>query len=153
MTGTDTLRVPELSNIVTVMLSVDPRTTTDVEGELPAVYALDQNYPNPFNPVTRIAYSLAQAGPVQITVFDVLGRKVATPVDGSAPAGRHEVDFDAANLPSGLYLYRITAGAFCAIGDGRQNLFLATLEARNNEALLLEGVGIIARRAELNGAG
>ena len=114
VTGTETLRVPLLSNIATVTVFVEPRTSTDVEGELPATYALEQNYPNPFNPVTRIVYSLAQAGPVQITVFDVLGRKVATPVDGSAAAGRHEVDFDAAHLPSGLYLYRITAGAFTA---------------------------------------
>ncbi len=112
VTGSEVLRVPRLSNIVAVTLSVDPRTTTDVEGDLPAVYALDQNYPNPFNPVTRIAYSLAQAGHVRITVFDVLGREVATPVDGSATAGRHEVEFDAAHLPSGLYLYRITAGVY-----------------------------------------
>ena len=77
------------------------------EGELPGTFALDQNYPNPFNPVTTIQYTLGAASNVKLTVFDVLGRKVATLVDGTQPTGTYEVTFEATDLPSGLYLYRL----------------------------------------------
>ncbi len=81
---------------------------TDIEeGELPGTFALDQNYPNPFNPATTIQYTLGTASDVKLAVFDVLGRKVATLVDGTQPTGTYEVTFEAADLPSGLYLYRL----------------------------------------------
>lgn len=75
--------------------------------ELPASYMLEQNYPNPFNPQTTIAFEVPQASPVRLLIFDMLGREVRTLVDGTLPAGRHEVLFDATNLPSGTYLYRL----------------------------------------------
>ncbi len=74
---------------------------------MPTTYALSQNYPNPFNPETQIAFSLPQAGAVRLSVFDVLGRKVAVLVEEPLAAGRHEATFEAAQLPSGVYLYRL----------------------------------------------
>ncbi|RJP78109.1 MAG: T9SS C-terminal target domain-containing protein [Candidatus Zixiibacteriota bacterium] len=85
-------------------------------GALPAVYALGQNRPNPFNPSTVIPFTLPQAAPVKLTVFDLSGRAVATLVDGWRTAGSHQVTFDGAGLASGLYLYRLQAGDFTAAG-------------------------------------
>ncbi|MBU0690270.1 T9SS type A sorting domain-containing protein [bacterium] len=78
-------------------------------------YSLSQNYPNPFNPSTSIAYSLEEAGLVNITVFDITGREVAMLVNGEMAAGSHAVEFDAAGLPSGIYMYRMEAGDFSAV--------------------------------------
>ena len=79
--------------------------------ELPEAYSLDQNYPNPFNPVTTIQFTLPQAGDVNLSVYDVLGRRVATLINGSISSGIHSVNFNASNLPSGMYLYRLTTPA------------------------------------------
>ena len=81
------------------------------------VYKLDQNYPNPFNPSTIIRYSLANNGPVTVKVFDVLGREVATLVNGEVQnAGYHQVAFNSSSLngglSSGVYFYRIDSGSF-----------------------------------------
>jgi hypothetical protein len=78
-------------------------------------YSLAQNYPNPFNPSTSIAFSLEEAGLVNITVYDVTGRLVATLVNGVHEAGSHSVEFNAAGLPSGIYMYRMVAGDFSAV--------------------------------------
>ncbi len=72
-------------------------------------FALGTNYPNPFNPVTVVPFSLAEAAHVSIEVYDLLGRTVATLVDGSLPAGVHEVRFEASHLPTGMYLVRMEA--------------------------------------------
>jgi hypothetical protein len=79
-------------------------------GEEPVTFRLDQNYPNPFNPVTTIRYAVPQPGAVRLEVFDVLGRRVALLADGVRQAGEHTAVFDAALLPSGLYLYRLQSG-------------------------------------------
>jgi len=73
-------------------------------------YALGQNYPNPFNVRTRIGFELARAGEVTLEVFDITGRLVRTLVDGMMPDGTHEVQLDARDLPSGVYVYRLAAG-------------------------------------------
>lgn len=72
---------------------------------------LEQNYPNPFNPVTNIGFRIGDYGLVNLRIFDLLGREVATLVDEERPAGSYTVSFDAAGLASGVYLYRLTAGS------------------------------------------
>jgi len=79
---------------------------------VPVEFKLHQSYPNPFNPVTTIRYDLPSSGPVTLFICNALGQRVATLVDKVESAGRHEVVFDAGGEPSGLYLYRLTAGAF-----------------------------------------
>lgn len=73
-------------------------------------FRLDQNYPNPFNPSTRIVFNLAEEGPASLIVYNLLGQEVATIVNGKLNSGRHELAFDARNLPSGVYLYRLQSG-------------------------------------------
>lgn len=73
-------------------------------------FALEQNYPNPFNPATKISYTLKNAGNVRLTVYDMLGKEVKQLVVGYQNAGTHTVDFNAANLTSGVYLYRLQNG-------------------------------------------
>lgn len=91
--------------------------TITVEAGTPSAFKLDQNYPNPFNPETVIGYSLpargsAIAGEVNISVYNSLGEKVVTLVDGPQEAGNHQVTFNAKNLPSGIYFYRMISGNF-----------------------------------------
>ena len=87
---------------------------TDVrqEANIPTGFALDQNYPNPFNPSTMISFSLPHSAYASLKVFDMLGREVATLVNGFTAAGSHEVQFNATNLASGVYLYKLTSGDF-----------------------------------------
>lgn len=87
---------------------------TSVESSFPPSggYALQQNYPNPFNPTTTIRFLLPQRSHVTLQVFDVLGREVTTLVDGELNAGEHSVVFNAKDLPSGSYLYRLTTPTF-----------------------------------------
>jgi hypothetical protein len=75
--------------------------------DIPNEVELGQNYPNPFNPTTNITFGLPQSSKVNITVYDVLGRKVATVFAGSKPQGFHSVQFDASNLSSGIYIYQL----------------------------------------------
>ena len=78
--------------------------------EIPGDMTLAQNFPNPFNPTTRIDFRTTEAGPVTLRVYDLLGREVATLVDESLFPGVHSRSFDASAIPSGMYLYRLTAG-------------------------------------------
>ncbi len=78
----------------------------------PVEFSLSQNYPNPFNPSTTIKYELAQAAMVRLSVYDLLGREVAVLVNKREDAGVHQTKFDASNLASGVYLYRLQAGDF-----------------------------------------
>jgi Secretion system C-terminal sorting domain len=84
---------------------------TELDG-IPASFELAQNYPNPFNPSTKIRYSLTNASNVKLTVFNVLGQEVALLVDGLRQAGTYEVNFEATNLPAGIYLYTLKTGSF-----------------------------------------
>jgi hypothetical protein len=83
---------------------------TDIEGsEVPTTFALYAAYPNPFNPSAQIRFDVAEAGQVSLQVFDLLGRHVATLQDGMLTAGQHKVTFEASDLPSGTYIYRMQA--------------------------------------------
>ncbi len=90
------------------------KAPTDIKAVkmLPENYALLQNFPNPFNPSTKISYQLPYEGFVSLKVYDVLGKEVANLVSEMKSAGDYTVNFDASNLPSGLYLYRLEAGNF-----------------------------------------
>ncbi|MGK9475828.1 T9SS type A sorting domain-containing protein [Melioribacter sp. OK-6-Me] len=88
-------------------------TITSVnENEIPTGYALEQNFPNPFNPTTSIRFTLAKPEMVKLTVYNLLGQRVATLVNGPMTAGQHIVHFNASNLASGIYFYGIEAGNF-----------------------------------------
>jgi hypothetical protein len=87
-------------------------TIVDSESFEPKEYFLFQNYPNPFNPSTTISYQLPKAEFVTVKIFDTIGNEVKTIVKENKPAGVHEVNFDASQLSSGIYLYRIDAGTF-----------------------------------------
>lgn len=87
-------------------------TSVGESGGVPSSFSLSQNYPNPFNPSTRIAYALPTGAEVSLKVYNSLGQEVATLANGYRAAGSYEVDFAAANLASGVYYYRLQAGAF-----------------------------------------
>jgi hypothetical protein len=84
----------------------------EIEIVAPAEYALEQNYPNPFNPSTTIKYSIAEDGFVRLSVFNLLGEEVATLVNNTQKAGRYEVQFNASELSSGVYIYTIETSSF-----------------------------------------
>ena len=86
--------------------------SADSRHEFPQTYCLEQNYPNPFNPSTTIEFSVAHVGHVRLVVYDVLGRAVATLVDGIREPGSYRFVWEAADLSSGIYFYRLTAGKF-----------------------------------------
>jgi hypothetical protein len=86
----------------------------NVEVEVPIEYALEQNYPNPFNPSTTIKYSIPEDGFVKLAVYNMLGEEVANLVNAQQKAGRYEINFNASNLASGVYVYRIEAANFTA---------------------------------------
>jgi len=79
-------------------------------GGTPKSYELSQNYPNPFNPTTNIEFTVPTSGMVRLEIANVLGQQIASLVDQTMSAGRYIVQFNATNLPSGLYFYRLTAG-------------------------------------------
>ena len=97
-------------------LYIDSICVKDITGGItpitltPNEYSLNQNYPNPFNPTTTITYNMPKAGIVKIAVYDILGREVATLVNGHITVGTHDVVFDAANLSSGVYFYKLVTG-------------------------------------------
>jgi subtilisin-like proprotein convertase family protein len=79
---------------------------------IPQAFSLKQNYPNPFNPSTRITYELPKAEIVKLVVYDILGKEIVVLQNGFKPAGTHIIEYDASNLASGVYFYRIEAGEF-----------------------------------------
>lgn len=104
-----------VSNYYYLTLTRGMLTSNEGENGIPAQFSLKQNYPNPFNPTTNISFELPQAANVQLTVYDMLGRKVATLVNERMSSGTHAVAFDASRLASGMYIYRIEAGSFESI--------------------------------------
>ncbi len=92
-------------------IEVSEPVSNDWEDEFPTSFELSQNYPNPFNPTTTITYGVPKTSEVSLEVFDLLGRRVASIIDKKqTSAGRYSVRFDASNLASGMYIYRLIAG-------------------------------------------
>jgi hypothetical protein len=92
-----------------------PVSVESPERNLPESFFVEQNYPNPFNPSTTIRFGLPAPSHVSVSVFNLLGQEVATLFDGRKDAGVHDLQFDAANLTSGIYLYRVEAGDMVAM--------------------------------------
>ncbi|MEW6196070.1 MAG: SdrD B-like domain-containing protein [Bacteroidota bacterium] len=93
-----------------IYMSKSTGTATDVNdglSEVPTKFELNQNYPNPFNPSTTIQFAVPEAGNYTVKVFNVLGQEVATLLNGEIGSGMHKVTFDAGNLASGIYVYRL----------------------------------------------
>ncbi|HWA06860.1 MAG TPA: T9SS type A sorting domain-containing protein [Ignavibacteria bacterium] len=105
---------PDTINYKTMPIGIEP-----ISNIVPAKFSLEQNYPNPFNPNTNIKFNVAANGFAKLVIFDVLGREVATLVSEELKAGEYAVNYNAANLPSGVYLYRLTV-------DGNNSSFVAT---------------------------
>ena len=93
-----------------VITAIEP-----MDDQVPIAFTLSENYPNPFNPVTNIIFSLTRSAHAVLTIYNVLGQKIITLVDGPFIAGRYQVTFDARALPSGVYLYQLEA-------DGQQRV-------------------------------
>jgi len=89
----------------------------DELASIPKVFAMHQNYPNPFNPLTTISYDIPKNANVKLVIYDMLGRSVATLVDGIQPANKYTVQWDASQFGSGIYFYRIEARS----QDGSEN--------------------------------
>ena len=75
-------------------------------------FELEQNYPNPFNPKTVIRFSLSESCTAALKIFDALGKEVAIPINEKLNAGTYETEFDASDLPSAVYFYKLSAGGF-----------------------------------------
>lgn len=91
-------------------------TVTELGGAVPTEFAFRGNYPNPFNPVTHLRFDVPQQSRVDLVIYNVMGQEVARPVSDVFQAGRYEASFDAGDLPSGMYLVRMTAGDYSAMG-------------------------------------
>lgn len=107
--GADTSRSMQL----VILLAANVSTESD--GTLPERFELGQNYPNPFNPATSIPFSVPEPSRVRLTIYDVAGRRLAVLVDRDFGAGRFTARFDASNLASGVYLYRLEAGTWSEV--------------------------------------
>jgi hypothetical protein len=77
---------------------------------IPASFVLNQNYPNPFNASTNISFEAVKPGNLKLAVYDLLGKEIVILLDGYYRAGRYMIDFDASDLSSGVYFYRLRAG-------------------------------------------
>jgi hypothetical protein len=101
-----------IAQVIPLIGSTDPNFTSADDDNEVLDYYLSQNFPNPFNPSTTISWQLPVGGWQTLKVYDVLGKEVATLVDEYRPAGSYEVEFDASDLPSGVYLYKLQADTF-----------------------------------------
>lgn len=99
------------SNWMSQKLVLNPTSVEKLE-EIPTGYELSQNYPNPFNPTTNIKFSIPEQGFVSLKVYNTLGQEVATLLNDFKSAGTYQVDFNASNLSSGMYIYILSTGKY-----------------------------------------
>jgi subtilisin family serine protease len=92
-----------------------PASVRQIDTKIPTEFSLSQNYPNPFNPSTQIRFSVAQTRHVTLSVYDMLGRNVATLINDVKEPGEYSVDWNAAAMSSGVYFYRLEAGTFSSL--------------------------------------
>ena len=85
--------------------------STELSDETPLTFELKQNYPNPFNPSTNIEFAVPVSGHVVLEIYDINGRKIQELVNETLSAGAHSATFNASNLASGLYIYRLRTGS------------------------------------------
>jgi hypothetical protein len=97
------------------MLLAPIRVERKDRADVPANFSLQQNYPNPFNPVTTIAFDVSEKGRVVLKIFDTLGHEVATLADGEYLPGSYKTEFNADNLPSGVYFCRMRTKNCCEL--------------------------------------
>ncbi len=102
--------VSDMATGLYVFKFTPPTTNIETDELDPTDFSLLQNYPNPFNPSTKIEFRIADFGIVNLTVYDMLGKEVANLVNETKSAGTYKINFDASNLPSGIYFARLTAG-------------------------------------------
>lgn len=110
LTGDDSLSILDALNQLKLIINYTNATDVDDESTNPSNFSLSQNFPNPFNPSTTINFSLIETQYVSLKVFDILGREVATLINGEVSSGNHSVDFSAAGFTSGIYFYQLKAG-------------------------------------------
>lgn len=114
-TGAKGSNPPSWNNATNLTITVTPVSSISKIEETASSYDLGQNYPNPFNPITKINYSIPKSSNVKINIFDILGQKVESLVNEKQDAGTYSVEFDASNLSSGVYYYKIEAGEYTSV--------------------------------------
>ncbi len=102
----------KIHSVSLIIVGSTPATLVKASAQLPSSFTLRQNYPNPFNPSTQIQFSVPQAGFVSLKVYDMLGREVATLVHQELTPSSYSITWNAANVASGVYLYRLDAGNY-----------------------------------------
>lgn len=95
-----------------LILEITPTSVSQENSIIPAEYFLSDNFPNPFNPTTKISYSIPKASFVNLSVYDIIGRKIATLVNEEKPLGKYEIIFNGNNLSSGIYFYSLKTNDF-----------------------------------------
>jgi len=103
---------------ITIPIDLTVTTLADVTDEkntLPKTSILHQNYPNPFNPSTQIKFELSSASNVELRVYDLTGKEIATLINGNLSSGVHTIRFDAANLSSGIYVYSLKTNNYLSL--------------------------------------
>jgi hypothetical protein len=113
--GFDPPNVPASPGDTGIVLNVTVTSVIERAPGVPTTFALLQNYPNPFNPTTSISYDLPREAFVHLSVYNLLGEEVARLVNEEQHAGKYTASFSAASLPSGIYLYRLTAGGVSSV--------------------------------------
>ncbi|HTY37078.1 MAG TPA: T9SS type A sorting domain-containing protein, partial [Bacteroidota bacterium] len=110
----NTVQLPGDRNIGAIS-GASSTTAVNANESMPTSFSLQQNYPNPFNPTTTIQFQLPTESIVTLKVYNLLGQEIRTLVNGDLHAGVHIVSFDASNLSSGIYVYRLQAGEFSQV--------------------------------------